>query len=253
MLEPILSSHNIQIGRDYLFDLMADHGMLVRRRKRCVITTNSRHWMHKYGNLIREMEITRPEQVWVSDITYIRHSNQWGYLSLITDAYSKRIMGYAFRKDLAAEGCVTALEMALKNRVSNLPLIHHSDRGSQYCSQQYVTILKENKIRISMTENSDPYENAIAERVNGILKSEFSLYHLNTGFEQTYNNIESCLAVYNNVRPHASCNYLTPEKAHVHNGILNKRWKAYPLKTKLKSTCIVESGLINKFVYLNQD
>lgn len=248
MLEPILASHNIQIGRDYLFDMMADHGMLIRHRKRCVVTTNSRHWMKKYINLIHEMDITRPEAVWVSDITYIRHANQWGYLSLVTDAYSRKIMGYAFRKDLSAEGCISALEMALSNRLGNAPLIHHSDRGSQYCSQLYVSLLIENNIRISMTEKSDPYENAIAERVNGILKSEFNLYNLTTGFEQSSLTLDKCIHLYNAVRPHASCNYLTPDEAHTSKVSLKKRWKKYPYKNKLKQPCIVESGLINNFV-----
>jgi transposase InsO family protein len=133
--------------------------------------------MRKYSNLVRDLKITRPEQVWVSDITYIRMVNQWGYLSLITDACSRRIMGWSLRPDMEAQGCIDALEMALKNRIYNDPLIHHSDRGSQYCSKNYVGMLIKNNVAISMTENGDPYENALAERMNGIIKAEFNLYN----------------------------------------------------------------------------
>lgn len=227
VLQPRLASHNIRIGRDYLFDLLAEHRLLIRCRKRKVITTDSRHWMRKYSNLIKTVTITRPEQVWVSDITYIKIIHQWGYLSLITDAYSRKIMGYSFQSDLSAEGCVAALKMALDNRGSNEQLIHHSDRGSQYCSQQYVKLLLENNIAISMTENGDPYENALAERMNGILKSEFNLYNTQMGFEQTRNLISKTINAYNKLRPHASCDYMTPEEAHLKSGTMKKRWKNY--------------------------
>lgn len=227
LLQPGLASHSIKIGRDYLFDLLQEHRLLIRLRKRKAITTDSRHWMRKYSNLIRNVPVTRPEQVWVSDITYIRMANQWGYLSLITDAYSRKIMGYSFRHDLAAEGCIDALKMALKNRMYHEPITHHSDRGSQYCSLQYVNLLQENKIGISMTENGDPYENALAERVNGILKTEFNLYTSLLGFEQTNIQISKSIKAYNEIRPHASCDYLTPELAHRQSKQLAKRWKNY--------------------------
>ena len=223
-----LASHKISIGRDYLFDLLAEHRLLIRRRKRKLITTDSRHWMHKYSNLIKSLSAIRPEQIWVSDITYIRMMNQWGYLSLITDAYSRKIMGYSLRNDLSAEGCIDALKMALNNRIYNEEqIIHHSDRGSQYCSQQYVSILLENNMAISMTENGDPYENALAERINGILKTEFNLYNSQLGFEQTDNLIAKSINAYNSLRPHASCDYMTPDEAHLKSGKLNKRWKKY--------------------------
>jgi len=234
MLKPILASHQIEIGRDYLFNLLADNKLLIRSRKRKAITTNSKHWMRKYNNLIKFKSITRAEQVWVSDITYVRLINQWGYLSLITDAFSRKIMGYAFRSDLSAKGCVDALEMALQNRTYTAALIHHSDRGSQYCSRAYVDILLKNTIAISMTENGDPYENAIAERVNGIIKTEFNLQFNKTSFDQTYDLIRNSIEAYNTIRPHASCDYLTPEQAHLKNKKLEKRWKNYnnyPKKT----------------------
>jgi len=227
MLKPVLESHQIHIGRDYLFNLLADHKLLIRQRKRKAITTNSRHWMRKYSNLIKGKNITSPEQVWVSDITYIRLINQWGYLSLITDAFSRKIMGYSFRTDLSTRGCLDALHMALNNRVYKTNITHHSDRGSQYCSKAYVNLLLENNIAISMTENGDPYENAIAERVNGIIKTEFNLHSSQEGFELTYQNITDSIKHYNVTRPHASCDYLTPEKAHLEQKVLNKRWKNY--------------------------
>ena len=227
VLQPRLASHKISIGRDYLFDLLAEHRLLIRRRKRKIITTDSRHWMRKYSNLIKNISVNRPEQIWVSDITYIRMVNQWGYLSLITDAYSRKIMGYCFRNDMAAEGCVEALQMALNNRIYKEPVIHHSDRGSQYCSNQYVSLLLQNNIAISMTENGDPYENALAERMNGIIKTEFNLYNSLLGFEQTGKLISKSINAYNNLRPHASCDYMTPEETHLTSGQLNKRWKNY--------------------------
>ena len=225
VLQPRLASHKISIGRDYLFDLLAEHRLLIRRRKRRIITTDSRHWMRKYSNLIKNISVNRPEQIWVSDITYIRMVNQWGYLSLITDAYSRKIMGYSFRNDMAAEGCVEALQMALNNRIYKEPVIHHSDRGSQYCSNQYVSILMQHNIAISMTENGDPYEYALAERMNGIIKTEFNLYNSQLGFEQTGKQISKSINAYNSLRPHASCDYLTPEETHLKSGQLNKRWK----------------------------
>jgi transposase InsO family protein len=230
-LTPLLAGHGITIGRDYLFELLDSHQLLIRQRKRKAITTDSRHWMHKYANLVRELSCTRPEQLWVSDITYIRMGNQWGYLSLITDAYSRQIMGYCLRTDMLAQGCVDALQMALNNRrYPNAPLIHHSDRGSQYCSAAYVSLLTNNRIAISMTENGDPYENALAERMNGIIKTEFNLYNSLAGFESTCQLIKTSITAYNKERPHGSCDFLTPEQAHRQQGTLKKRWKQYPQK-----------------------
>lgn len=228
MLSPILATHRIELGRDYLFDLLEENKLLIRNRRRKVITTNSHHWMHKYPNLIKELDISRPEQVWVSDITYIRLINQWGYLSLITDAYSHKIMGYCFRLDMSAQGCVEALKMALDNRVyRNERLIHHSDRGTQYCSSSYINVLNSSSVGVSMTEKGDPYENALAERVNGIIKAEFNLYSSQTGFEGTKRIIEQSIKAYNEVRPHSSCDYLTPDQAHLQREVLRKRWKNY--------------------------
>lgn len=233
MINQKLSEHKLDIGRDYLFDLLEKYKLLIRHRKRKAITTNSNHWMRKYSNLIKELQLCRPEQLWVCDITYIRLINGFVYLSLITDAYSHKIVGYNLRKDLSAEGCLTALEMALLNRYYCHSLIHHSDRGSQYCCKAYVDLLCEHNIAISMTENGDPYENAIAERLNGIIKDEFSLYSSQFGFEETAQLIEKSINAYNQLRPHESCDYLTPDQAHQKSGELKKRWKNYHKKMHL--------------------
>lgn len=236
-LEPLLKEHGIKIGRDHLFALLSDHKLLIRRRKRKVVTTDSRHWLHKYTNLTGELVVNRPEQLWVSDITYIRLVNQWGYLSLITDAYSHKIMGFCFRPDLSAQGCVDALQMALRGRkYPGSALIHHSDRGTQYCCSAYVGLLVNQAIGISMTQNGDPRENAVAERVNGIIKEEFSLYESRLGWEATYELIKSSIRAYNEERPHDSCDRLTPEQAHQRQGVLKKWWKTYAGKRTIESS-----------------
>ena len=228
MLKEPLLKHGISIGRDYLFDLLCSCGMLIKRRRRRNITTDSNHWMHKYDNLIKEMEIIRAEQVWVSDITYLTLNNSFVYLSLITDAYSHQIMGYQVQNDLSAAGCIGALEMALLKRTTpHLSLVHHSDRGSQYCSKSYVDMLKDAKVAISMTQTGSPYDNAIAERINGILKSEFEIEQNTGSMAQLRLKIVHAINTYNKLRPHDSCQSLTPEQAHLRTGILNKNWKNY--------------------------
>lgn len=227
-LKPLLMEHHISIGRDYLFDLMCSMDMKIKRRRRRTITTDSKHWMKKYNNLITEIEINRPEQVWVSDITYIRLNNSFVYLSLITDLYSHQIMGYQVQNDLSAEGCIGALEMALSKRTTKeLPLIHHSDRGSQYCSKPYVELLRQEKVAISMTQNGSPYENAIAERVNGILKTEFKIGDFKGSLPQLKFKLDKDIHSYNHLRPHDSIEKLTPVQAHQRTGVLNKNWKNY--------------------------
>jgi transposase InsO family protein len=232
MLAPELKAHQIEVGRDYLFDLLEAHKLLIRQRKRKVFTTDSRHWMRKYSNLTSQLIIYQPEQLWVSDMTYIKIQNQWGYLSLITDAYSRKIMGYCLRTDMLALGCIAALKMALGNRVyQDHSLIHHSDRGAQYCSREYVEILGAVAIAISMTEKGDPYENALAERMNGIIKGEFNLYSSQLNFEQTNELVTKRITAYNELRPHGSCDYLTPNQAHQTLTPMKKRWKNYPRLT----------------------
>jgi putative transposase len=165
----------ISIGRDRLFHLLREEGLLIIKKKKYTKTTDSKHWMRRYPNLVKQLELNRPEQLWVADITYLTMSDQYCYLHLVTDAYSKRIMGYCVSETLAASHTLKALTIALKNRKYKDSLIHHSDRGLQYCSAGYVKMLQQNSIAVSMTEDGSPYDNAIAERVNGILKDEYGL------------------------------------------------------------------------------
>lgn len=228
LLEPFMQEHHISIGRDAFFDLLSERCLLVRKRKRNKpITTFSDHWMRKYPNLIEGFYPTAPNQLWVSDITYIVVGDGFAYLSLITDAYSRKIVGFYLSPDLSAEGCIRALEMALRNNKEDLGrLIHHSDRGSQYCCSDYVGILNDNFIRISMTQNGDPKENAIAERVNGILKDEL-LEKSYTNYGQAVKGISVAISIYNHQRPHGSIDYLMPVEAHFRSGELKRRWKNY--------------------------
>jgi len=242
LLAPELQSHQIDIGRDALFDLLATRKLLIRQRKRKIVTTDSRHWMRKYANLVQHLIINRPEQLWVSDITFIRMKNQWGYLSIITDAFSRKIMGIAFRSDMLAQGCVDALRMALLNRqYKHNNLIHHSDRGSQYCCKDYIDLLRSENIGVSMTQNGDPYENALAERMNGIIKNEFNLYSSVLNFDVTWQLIVRSVNAYNDIRPHSSCDYQTPSITHNNGHLPKKRWKNYK-STKYKTTISHEGG-----------
>lgn len=226
MLKKTFERQSIKMGRDSLHRLLRENGLIIRSKKRYVITTNSNHWMKKYPNLIKGLNINGPEQLWVSDITYIRVGEGCYFLSLITDAYSRRIMGYCLYPTLEAQGCINALKMALDNKANyNGRHIHHSDRGSQYCCSDYVGILQSAEIEISMTENGDPYENAVAERVNGILKHEFSLNQVFTDHTEAVETVDRSINAYNFLRPHMSCNYLTPMEAHQMTGDLKKHWK----------------------------
>ena len=231
MLQPRLEEHNIKYGRDKLYDLLGHHGLLLRYRRRRPYTTDSNHPYRKYPNLIREKILTHPGQLWVSDITYLRLTQGFCYLSIVTDAYSRKIIGYQVHPTLASEGAVRALIMAAETLKPREKPIHHSDRGIQYCCAEYVQMLEHFNIQISMTENGDPYENAIAERVNGILKGEFDLDNTFSSIEQAITSTDEAVNAYNYKRPHASCDYLTPAAAHEHNGILRKRWK--PVSKKL--------------------
>jgi len=228
MLTETLLQHDISIGRDKLFDLLTEYGLLVRRRKRRkAITTDSNHPFYKYPNLVRELQVLRPNHLWVSDITYISLRSGFCYLSLVTDAYSRKIVGYCLHPTLKKEGPIQALSMALQTVVGRLeqPLIHHSDRGLQYCCSDYTNLLKSEGASISMTEKGDPYENAIAERINGILKEEFGLYERFDNYELANDAVYNAIAVYNQQRPHASCDYLTPQQAHQKTGLLDTKWK----------------------------
>ena len=225
-----LEAEGLRIGRDRFFTLLRQHDLLIRPKGRHrVTTTNSNHWMKKYPNLIRALTVTRPNELWVADITYVRLEPEFRYLSLLTDAYSHKIVGYALSTGLETEGPLVALRQALRQRRPEAdgrhqPLIHHSDRGVQYCSKAYTDLLEEQQIQISMTEHGDPYENAIAERLNGILQYEFDLID---GFEnhgQMVKQLNQAVRLYNDERPHASCDGLTPSRAHTTTGPLRKHW-----------------------------
>ena len=233
LLKAIMKENKIKMGRDKFFALLRRHGLLVKPRRRRVRTTDSNHVYRKYPNLIKGYEPLMPEQIWSSDITYVSTGKGFVYVSLVTDQYSKKIMGYHVHTTLEAAGPLQALRMALKNRShTETPLIHHSDRGIQYCCGEYIRLLNRNGIQISMSSPGNPYENAVAERVNGTVKTEFYLdgYFGNIG--QVRRAVKEAVFLYNNHRPHASCDYLTPEQAHRRQGKLKKRWRTYPSKTQ---------------------
>lgn len=225
LLQPFLLEHQVKMGRDALFDLLAANKLLVRKRKRRISTTQSFHWLKKYPNLIKDWRPSRPNQLWVADITYIPLTNGFLYLSLITDAYSHKIMGHAVAETLEAVHTTKALQMALSNLKESLEcLIHHSDRGIQYCSFDYVNALKQNNIQISMTENGDPLENPVAERVNGILKEEYLRHYPLINIEQVRELLNDVVDRYNKLRPHQSINLITPDVVHEKQLLVNRTW-----------------------------
>jgi len=237
LLKPEFEERVIKCGRDKFLRVLRQECLLVKRRKNFTKTTQSYHRFNKHPNLVMGTTISRQEQVWVSDITYIRTRQGFMYLSLITDAYSKQIMGYNLSDNMKTESTTKALKMALRNRrYPNTSLIHHSDRGFQYCSPDYIKVLDDNNISVSMTTKYDPYENAIAERVNGILKNEFILDYGNINKPDAYRIVNQAINIYNFERPHLSCDYLTPAQAHEFGDYELKSWsknfssKGYPLE-----------------------
>jgi putative transposase len=225
-MNEFMQQHALDMGRDAFFDLLRENGLLIRRRRRKPYTTNSNHWLRKYPSLIEGFVPIAPNQLWVSDITYIRLHNEFAYLSLITDAYSHKIVGFYLCENLSAKGCVNALKMALKSLPEQHHLIHHSDRGVQYCSTEYVSLLEKERIRISMTQTGNPRENPMAERVNGILKEEL-LEDVFLSFSVAREQVAIAISIYNFHRPHSSVDMLTPVEAHSSEGILKRRWKNY--------------------------
>lgn len=220
------------VGRDRLFDILRANNMLIQPIRSYHVTTNSHHRFRKHRNLIADMEITRPEQVFVSDITYIKNRDRHMYLALVTDAYSKKIMGYDLSDSLDTEGSLRALQMAQTNRIyAKGLLIHHSDRGIQYCSDQYQEKLFKYGIIPSMTESYDPYANAVAERVNGILKQEFLLENLNFPLPLMKKVVKESVSTYNTRRPHISCDYNTPENMHLQCKLKIRTYKKANKKT----------------------
>ena len=231
-LLPFFDMHGIKLGRDGLFDLLSANYLLVRRRRRTVKTTNSFHWLRKYTNLIKGFEPTAPNQLWVSDITYWKIAEgRYVYISFITDAYSHAIIGYHVANTLEAVESVQALQMALSSlgEERHLQLVHHSDRGIQYCSHEYVKLLKRNNIKISMTESGDPLDNALAERINGIIKGEYLDMYEVSNIEQAKTLLRDVVNLYNTDRPHMSISNLTPKQVHESSKSIKteRKWKNY--------------------------
>lgn len=214
-LKQELQAKGIKLGRDGLFTLLRESNMLIKPERRYIQTTMSRHWMRKYPNLIRGLEITESEQVWVGDITYIKTDEGNCYLNLLTDAYSRKIMGYSIQDSMNTELMIKAYQMALLNRkYPERSLIHHTDRGLQYCSKDYIELSFKNRVKISMTEHSDPYENALAERMNRTLKEEFGLGRVLKTKAQAKQITKEAVDLYNNIRPHLALKMNKPEQVH---------------------------------------
>jgi len=230
-LQLFMLGHKIKMGRDALFDLLSSNHLLVKKRKRRIQTTQSSHWLRKYPNLIKEFMPSSPNQLWVSDITYWKINGIYVYISFITDAHSHKIVGYHLAETLEAVESIQALKMALsglkKDTVKQYQLIHHSDRGIQYCSHEYVKLLQDYEIKISMTENGDPLENAIAERVNGIIKEEYLYNHEISNIKEAKKILDITVKLYNEDRPHMSIGNLYPATIHENNIKTEKLWKNY--------------------------
>ena len=218
-LTVLMAENSIQIGRDRFFEFLQRNNLLIRRRSKAPYTTDSRHGLRTWPNLLKHMELTAPHQAWVSDITYIRTWEGFSYLSLITDAYSREIVGYHVGHNLEVEGCLKALKMAIRQLPSGAHPIHHSDRGSQYCSHAYTGLLKNHQIRISMTEENHCYENAMAERLNGILKHEYRLKESYPSRKIARTACTQAVRLYCTDRPHMSLGMKTPHEVHHGSGL----------------------------------
>lgn len=198
-----------KVGRDKFFEILKENSLLIRRKRRYAKTTNSSHRFRVYDNLIKDIEVNKRDEVYVSDITYIDTKEGFCYLALITDMYSRKIVGHDMSDSLSIEGAIRALEMATKGKKLN-GMIHHSDRGIQYCSNVYTELLTKGEIKISMSEKGNPYENAVAERVNGILKEEFMLGEKFETKVMAIKAAREAIEAYNNLRPHMSIDYMIP-------------------------------------------
>src|SRR3954470_9277558 len=239
VLHDDFSAHHISIGRDGFLQLLRKHELLVRRTKRYVRTTDSNHPFKKWPDLIKGLEVSATEQLWVSDITYLRTEGGFIYLSLITDAFSHKIVGYHLSQHLKAQGCIIALNKAiatLKGTEEQRTLMHHSDRGVQYCCDAYVQTLQHHHIAISMTQSGSPYDNAMAERVNGILKTELNLDSTFSSYSAAVPVVHQAIDAYNRLRPHMSCGNLTPDQVHQQQQpttAVKKMWKSKQRTVKL--------------------
>lgn len=221
-----MKQNNIKMGRDKFFDFLREHSLCVPKIRNYIRTTNSNHLFNKFPNLVKDRVPTKPEQLWVSDITYIHLNGKHAYLALITDAYSKQIMGFKLSTNMKASLTLDALKMALKNRkYPQNKLIHHSDRGFQYCWPEYVNFAQENGLIISMTQQYDPYENALAERINKTIKYEFGLNKTIPNKDIAQKMIKRAVTVYNNKRLHESLKMRTPNDVHLNPNIIYRSYR----------------------------
>ena len=210
-----MEQQNLKFGRDKLFELMQYYGLQIKPRRRYTQTTMSKHWLRKWPNIIKEITVSEPDEVWVSDITYLKTQEGNCYLNLITDKFSRKIVGYAVADNMETKSMIEALQMATAQRINpGIETIHHSDRGLQYCSNEYALITSKNNIRLSMTENGDPYENALAERMNRTIKEEFGMDRILKCKEQVRHLVAESIFLYNNKRPHLALQMRTPEEVY---------------------------------------
>ncbi|MBX3042813.1 MAG: IS3 family transposase [Ignavibacteriae bacterium] len=212
MIKESLKTENIKLGRDKFINLMGENGFHVKRKRRNPNTTKSKHTLPTYTNKLKGIKINRADQVWVSDITFVRTSQGFMYLSLVTDLYSRKILGYNLSKSQKTSEVIKALQMSLKNSKRQSETIHHSDRGIQYLCSEYTKHLKSNNIETSTTKGGSPQENAVAERINGILKQEYGISDLRINIPQCRKLVKEAIELYNNERPHLSLNMKTPEQ-----------------------------------------
>lgn len=210
-----LKEQGLKCGREKLFELMRQYDLLIKPRRRRVITTMSKHWLRKWPNILKGKVINQPDEAWVSDITYVKTQEGNCYLNMITDVFSRKIVGFAVADNMEAETMSGALKMALGQRKNkHKETIHHSDRGLQYCSNEYVQLASQNNIRLSMTENGDPYENALAERMNRTIKEEFGMDKILASRQQASQLVEESVFLYNQLRPHLALRMNTPEQVY---------------------------------------
>lgn len=248
LMKSFFKKEGIKIGRDKFFDVLRERNLLIKKKKHRKTTTNSNHNFRKYPNKTHGLKVEKANKLWVSDITYVSFGRSFYYLNLVMDAYSRKIVGWYLSDSLKAEGTIAALKMA----ITTLPhhqsgLIHHSDRGSQYCCKAYVKLLNKHKIIISMTENGDPYENILAERINRTIKEEFLDQFVFCNYPEAKKITAKSVRSYNRIRPHSSLDFLTPQQAHLKTGHLKKRWKN-PEYQKQPKICPVKDNLDNKKV-----
>ena len=245
MIKPEIKKADIKLGRDKFYNILSDNNLLIKTSRKRVRTTYSLSWLKKHNNLIKEQKAKRINEIWVSDITYWNIGKSFLYIHFITDAFSKRIMGYSVSERMQVKDILPSLEMAL-DKVGTIKdsLIHHSDRGSQYCSSVYTGILKRSNIKISMTESGDPLENPLAERINGIIKQEYLQYVKIQNIKKARKELSKAVELYNNIRPHMSCNYHTPNEIYEGKNLPKILWKNYYNNTSV-NFCQDDEKVVN--------